>query len=177
MTMKMMMHHKWFIVLIVFATVFVCHCNSFSIKDTSSSSLLVPKVHLCISPLIGGPRFLPLHFQLVVTEEEYDEVNNYYTVLDFIPQNATEPSTLLSLVTGKSVPGELRCFQKSNKIPIQSNNRLILQTWKVPNLSSSMIDSVPTWYQEQYTSNLHLLQNNCASFAFLALQKLLKTVT
>ena len=163
-----MLYHKCFFVRIVIVSLlFVCSCDSFSIKDPSSSlgTRPVPKVHLCISPLIGGPRFLPLHFQLVT--EEYD----CNTVLDFIPQNAREQSTLISLMTGKSVPGELRCFQKSKKIPIQ-NSRLILQSWELPGLSPTMIYSIPTWYQEQYSSHLNLFQNNCATFVLAALQKL-----
>ena len=105
------------------------------------------KIHLECCPLMGGPPFLPLHVQVVVEE---------YHKFDFIPRDATKPETLLKLLTLQQVPGELRCIRTP-----QANETTSYLTHKATDFTNN--------YQE---SNLHILSNNCWTFALRLWQHL-----
>lgn len=60
-------------------------------------------IYLRFSPLIGGPRFLPAHVEVMLAHE--GSLHRY----DFVPANPTDPKTLATLLTLRSVPGVLRC--------------------------------------------------------------------
>lgn len=88
-------------------------------------------------PLIGGPPWLKVHVQVCVTNE---------LTCDFIPLDATKDSTLAKLITLQSVPGEIRTIWRVREETI---------------VARRAID-----YCEKYEStDLHLLYNNCWTFA------------
>lgn len=62
-------------------------------------------IYLRFSPLIGGPRFLPAHVEVMLANESTGSLHRY----DFVPANPTDPKTLTTLLTLRSVPGVLRC--------------------------------------------------------------------
>ena len=62
-------------------------------------------IYLRFSPLIGGPRFLPAHVEVMISNESKGSLHRY----DFVPANPTDPKTLATLLTLRSVPGVLRC--------------------------------------------------------------------
>ena len=102
-------------------------------------------LQLKLAPLIGGPSWLPLHVKVVV-----DSDNSW----DFVPLNATSPDTLKSLLLLQSVPGEIRHFQTSASPDENADSSLGAQRAK------DFVDS--------YTNrDLHLIQNNCWTFALL----------
>ena len=73
-----------------------------SCAGLASSSL---GTYLRFSPLIGGPRFLPAHVEVMLADESEGSLHRY----DFVPANPTDPKTLATLLTLRSVPGVLRC--------------------------------------------------------------------
>ena len=70
--------------------------------DSGITSL---NLYLRFSPLIGGPRFLPAHAEVIIANESTGSLHRY----DFVPANPTDPKTLATLLTLRSVPGVLRC--------------------------------------------------------------------
>ena len=78
-----------------------------SSSDDDSSTL---NVFLRLSPLIGGPKFLPLHVEIILSDNTSNGVASA-TVLhrfDFVPAMPTDPMTLGKLLTLQSVPGLVR---------------------------------------------------------------------
>ena len=74
-------------------------------------------VFLRFSPLIGGPKFAPLHVEVMIKKRESDSdafnrsTPNEENVLhrfDFVPSSPTDPRTLGQLLTFRSVPGLVR---------------------------------------------------------------------
>lgn len=107
----------------------------------------IDALQLKMEPLIGGPSWLPLHVQVVL-----DGTDKW----DFVPQNATNPTTLKSLIMLKSVPGEIRYFPARNDQNDNNNNDAIRMTRQ----AQAFVDS--------YTNrDLQLIQNNCWTFALL----------
>lgn len=103
-------------------------------------------VRLKLSPLIGGPRFLPIHVQVIVEDH----------VWDFVPQNPVDPQTTLSLLRFQSVPGTIRCLGRKQR-------------------SSYLVEIAESFvYGYANRTSLHLVTNNCWTFAlqlFLELKK------
>ena len=83
------------------ATALLCAVVS-SCAGLASSPL---NIYLRFSPLIGGPRFLPAHVEVMLANESTGSLHRY----DFVPANPTDPQTLATLLTLRSVPGVLRC--------------------------------------------------------------------
>ena len=69
-----------------------------------SSSPLGLGLFLRFSPLIGGPRFAPVHVEVMLADESTGTLHRF----DFVPADATDPTTLAMLLTLRSVPGILR---------------------------------------------------------------------
>ena len=74
-------------------------------------------VFLRFSPLIGGPKFAPLHVEVMIKKRQSDSdafnrsTPNEENVLhrfDFVPSSPTDPRTLGQLLTFRSVPGLVR---------------------------------------------------------------------
>lgn len=102
-------------------------------------------LHLECCPLMGGPPFLPLHVQVVVENDHK---------FDFVPQDATNAGTVLQLMSFQSVPGDLRYLSaKKTK-------------------GSVIVEKARDFTENYSNDNLHLLNNNCWSFAWKLLQHL-----
>ena len=103
-------------------------------------------VQLKLSPLIGGPSFIPIHVKVIVAEDH---------IFDFVPLNAANPHTTFDLLRLKPVPGEIRSTgRKQNQSPL--------------------VDRAEKFVIEYENTNLHLLNNNCWTFALLLLCELRK---
>lgn len=96
-------------------------CSGFSVESrpatrtTASSSDPAScnnlNVFLRLSPLIGGPRFLPLHLEVMLSDNgpsSSDDAAGLLHRFDFVPANPTDPKTLAQLLTLRSVPGLAR---------------------------------------------------------------------
>ena len=108
----------------------------------SFSIPVADRVRLDTAPLIGGPSWLPLHVKVVV-----DDVH----VFDYVPLNATSTETLQNLLSLQTVPAEVRVKISSKDVASSSNT--------VYSMRASQ-------FCEDYTKDLHLIQNNCWTFAF-----------
>jgi hypothetical protein len=123
----------------------------------------VRALQLQVKPLIGGPSWLPLHVSCVV------EDNHKW---DFIPLNATSSTTLQSLLSLKSVPGEIRYYYETvtavgaSHDEKNENNHKKSPRVIVP--SSPKVRQAHEFVEQSYTNrNLHLVTNNCWTFALM----------
>ena len=97
---------------------------------------------LLLKPLIGGPSFLPIHVAVVVDEDH---------IWDFIPLEARSEATTRTLLTLKAVPGEVR---------YKSNGKRKRMTTAATRAQQ---------FARTYPKQLHLIGNNCWTFALLLL--------
>jgi hypothetical protein len=74
-------------------------------------------------------------------------------IYDFIPLNAADPDTVMSLVSLKAVPGEIRSMGKKQS-------------------QSPAVEKADQFVQNYSNHDLHLLSNNCWTFALLMLWEL-----
>jgi hypothetical protein len=95
------------------------------------------RIFLRLSPLVGGPSFLPLHVEVILAptamctntreqEQNIDIVlrsarNVYFDIhrFDFLPQNPKERETIVKLMLLQAVPGNVRyryCPEDSNNV-------------------------------------------------------------
>ena len=96
-------------------------------------------ISLKLSPLVGGPTWLPVHVKVFFCDDHG---------FDFVPLNPISVDTLEKLLTLQAVPAEARIL---------------------PSRYSSTSEPYVLRAQEfcsQYTKKLHLINNNCWSFAF-----------
>ena len=132
--------------------------NTFPVKTASDDTC---ELYLRAAPLIGGPSWLPLHVQVVIESED----NRYKW--DFVPLNATDPSTLGRLLSLQAVPGEIRCFYAKGTCEDEKQESLDRHE-----LVSTIPKEEPLLLRAQEfcdsyeDRNLHLVQNNCCTFAF-----------
>jgi hypothetical protein len=137
-----------------------------------------PLVYFESSPLIGGPAWLPLHVKVVLDEGEF--VHKW----DFVPLDATNATTLISLLSLQSVPAEVR-YQRRLPLRLKQSNAAF--TGYDIALRSTLDESGAESGNENdlerrrkitermlakaelfcasYERDLHLLQNNCWTFA------------
>ena len=106
------------------------------------------------SPLIGGPSWLPVHCKIIVDDSH---------IFDFIPLNAASTETIRKLITLKPVPATARIIQKEkkNRIHDSCNKR----SDDDDELEKMYVERAVQFCQE-YEQDLHLVRNNCWSFAF-----------
>jgi all-trans-8'-apo-beta-carotenal 15,15'-oxygenase len=106
------------------------------------------ELHLQPSPLVGGPSWLPLHCKLLLRGRDDDRREDYG--FDFVPQNATTASTLVNLLRLRSVPGTIRSVAttSSDHARTDARTRQAAET-----------------YVRDYDTELHLVRNNCWTFA------------
>jgi hypothetical protein len=129
-------------------------CCSLVSATTAISFGLSPTTSLRFAPLIGGPKFLPVHVQVIVYKDH---------VFDFVPLDATSPETLQKLISLQSVPAEIRYFDKRRTKPEASSHQ------SNDEKGDSAIDTVTIIQQDfcnVYDTQLNLLSNNCWKFAF-----------
>lgn len=75
------------------------------------------KVYLRFSPLVEGPKILPIHVEVMILATKYDEYHEgesndrYYQCLhrfDFLPANPSDETTITKLLSLQYVPGLIR---------------------------------------------------------------------
>ena len=124
------------------------------------ASLVFIQARLQPVPLIGGPSFLPLHVQVLLEgiDDSGDEKGEQY-LLDFIPSNPSDPDTLSALMTGSYVPGKYRFRPHPTNLmkPAVDLADVPLHTPVTP-------EDIENFIKTQRV-DLHLLTNNCWSFA------------
>lgn len=129
--------------------------------DNNHEILLYP------SPLIGGPQWLPLHVKLVLHYHycddddgnmEQNDKDSFFS-WDFVPLNATDQDVLTKLTTLQPVPGEIRSSLGSSKIPFFEKESM--------NAKAETIKIIQQSHEfcETYPRDLHLISNNCWTFA------------
>jgi hypothetical protein len=114
------------------------------------SNELPVKLQCC--PLMGGPPWLPLHVQVLI-QGEGQEKHKY----DFVPREATSPETLLQLLMLQAVPGELRYFGPSGDSTSSEVSKLVQRAED---------------FKSRADPELHLIKNNCWTFAWKLLRHL-----
>ena len=177
--------------------------------DTTCSEGSV-QVFLRFSPLIGGPP-IPLHVEVILAEDGADteskgtidirKTNNLESTalssypklhrLDFLPQNPTDPSTVVRLASLQSVPGRLRHRYYAQNITASSDRNqdgrgitVLLPVGSIPyekdnEEDRSAIISTALEFTKERTDNIYddlriLLGKNCLSFAIDLLSELNK---
>ena len=105
------------------------------------------RIKLQTSPLIGGPSWLPVHVKVVIDENH---------AFDFVPLNPTSKDTLRKLVSLQAVPAEARILRSSND---ERDNEYVYRA---------------RTFCERYSKRLHLVSNNCWTFAFEIIQYIMK---
>jgi hypothetical protein len=118
--------------------------------------------------LIGLPKALKLHilvgFEDLTTNEEF--------VIDFLPLNAANPDVMASLISGKSMPGEVR-VTKSRLLPKDSgmridnsisNSDITMGRGDIQSIGNGELfaERIVTGFKPE----LNLYFNNCYHFAF-----------
>lgn len=123
-----------------------------------SIALLVARNHATVSKLgfqfkglIGLPKFLKLHVMVVYKDLASEE--NF--CLDFLPIDAANPEVVATIISGRSVPGEIRITKSSTSTGgAQTNN----------------VNDSGDLYAKKLTNGfepeLNLYFNNCYHFAF-----------
>eukprot|EP00574_Skeletonema_japonicum_P007966 CAMPEP_0201739976 /NCGR_PEP_ID=MMETSP0593-20130828/46067_1 /ASSEMBLY_ACC=CAM_ASM_000672 /TAXON_ID=267983 /ORGANISM="Skeletonema japonicum, Strain CCMP2506" /LENGTH=256 /DNA_ID=CAMNT_0048234275 /DNA_START=40 /DNA_END=810 /DNA_ORIENTATION=+ len=166
------------------------------------------QVFLRFSPLIGGPP-IPLHVEVILAEDDADKrknikskeegstiyirktnnlasmafLNTYQQLhrLDFLPENPTDPSTVIRLASLQSVPGKLR-HRCSQTITPSSDSKqdgrgisVLLPVGSIPcskeigatssNIISTALEFTNERRDNEYDDLRILLGKNCLSFA------------
>lgn len=142
------------------------------------------RLFLETSSLIGGPSWLPLHVKVILENDE--SIHRW----DFVPLNATDTSTLQQLLILQAVPAEIRYRQRdampSKQRRDQANGVIfgydvVLEGIDDNGLMAGADDVALVATQKaaterliqkahafcsSYELGLHLIQNNCWTFAF-----------
>ncbi len=100
------------------------------------------RVKIQTAPLIEGPSWLPVHCKVIVDDSH---------VFDFVPLNAASKETLLKLVTLRAVPATARITKKNGDKNMDDGEPYVERAVQ---------------FCEAYDQDLHLVNNNCWSFAF-----------
>lgn len=126
--------------------------------------------YLETSPLIGGPSWLPLHVKVMLKDSTSDQV----LVFDFIPVDATEPATLQSLLSLQHVPGQVRYNNKPSSLSSSSTNDPSSTFIQTTSLSAVplLVITAQEFCNDYPNTRLHLLENNCWTFALALLERL-----
>ena len=104
-------------------------------------------ISLKLAPLVGGPKWLPVHVKVIL----YDAHG-----FDFVPLNPTSVDTLQKLLTFQAVPAEARII-----LPSKSSDSTTTSTSEEATYVLRARE-----FCTQYDKDLHLIKNNCWSFAF-----------
>ena len=216
-------------VLILFLVTSLAHGLSFPrTEPLSSAEVATTKTvaeafttfdgYVRFSPLVGGPRFLPLHVELMLqnaqcrVEDTRTSIDSGLANLsppqtissvpatkmlhrfDFLPENPSDPNTLFRLLTLRTVPGMVRYRKKDvvaggmsqldargftvfRQLLFSEQNDLVISVGRLPltcdiaGFEGIGIDSevaTAVRFSEQYQDRqgeLHLLRNNCLTFA------------
>jgi hypothetical protein len=101
------------------------------------------------------PQWLRLHVLVRLEDDDCGAV-----LVDFVPLNPTSKDTLVSLLAGRSVPGEIRVRRLRDVADnVIDSERLRLSEEFLKEISSS------------YDNRLNLYSNNCLNFALFCREK------
>jgi hypothetical protein len=114
------------------------------------------RVAIQSSPLIGGPTWLPVHCKVIVDDQH---------IFDFIPLNAASTETIKKLITLQTVPATVRIIQKNDKSEVNDSCNNRSEDGDDDELTKLYVERAVQFSQE-YDQDLHLISNNCWSFAF-----------
>lgn len=132
------------------------------------SGVAVVKAHRALAleatPLIGGPSWLPLHVKVVLTTETSSRYE-----WDFIPVKARDPATLNRILKLQYVPGLVRT--KFNRQKPDWKTKLDALTLSAE--SKDLVELATAFSSSYDASRLHLITNNCWTFALQLYVKLL----
>jgi len=131
--------------------------NAFPVVKTANKDTC--RLYLQASPLIGGPSWLPLHVQVVI-ESDSDRYK-----WDFVPLDPTEPSTLGRLLFLQAVPGEIRSLS-TKQISGDEQEQVLNKPESMIPKTESLLLRAQEFCDSYQDRNLHLLYNNCWTFAF-----------
>lgn len=162
-----------------------------SATTTSSPSL---DVFVRFSPLVGGPRFLPLHVEVVLQENHdggiaisADDSNDDPGAaavrhrFDFLPSDPTSLDTTVRMATLRPVSGlvryrlvDARSTENGNNYgDVVTNDKLDRSMVRIGSSESTVVSALH--FCEEYRSTksqLKLLTNNCFTFAVDLLRSL-----
>ena len=119
---------------------------------------------LQLSPLIGGPDWLTIHVK-VVLETRNGEQHKW----DFVPSRPSDPDTLRRLLLLQQVPGDIRYFAPPpppSKGPQKTSNDELTRLEISRNKETGLVIRHAQTFCEEYPNSLHLVSNNCATFAY-----------
>ena len=135
--------------------------------------------------LIGLPQFLKVHVMIGFDDPKTKQ--SY--ILDFIPIDAANPEVMAKIVSGKSMPGEIRIKKTKNTFLINNNMRtdeisgnsdiipLITSSENEENIGedngedSEEGDRYANLLISDFDPTLNLYFNNCYNFAFHCFMK------
>jgi len=116
---------------------------------------------LTLSPLIGGPSWMLVHCK-VVLDDSY--------IFDFVPLKATSTETIQKMIQLQAVPAKVQIIRRSKR---QKNDDNDINYKHEKNDNNNVNDENIKVFVEraeqfcqEYDQDLHLLQNNCWSFAY-----------
>mmetsp|Transcript_9591 Transcript_9591/g.28635 ORF Transcript_9591/g.28635 Transcript_9591/m.28635 type:complete len:158 (-) Transcript_9591:121-594(-) len=144
-----------------FYTFFIVAISCLAIASHVVNSLQLlfnGRVKLKPSPLIGGPGWLPVHCKVEVGDSH---------VFDFVPVNAESTETIQKLITLQTVPATAR--QMGNNRKAQNGKQCSGDNCNWDE-STKLYAERAARFCEEYDRDLHLVSNNCWSFAFDLIQ-------
>lgn len=118
------------------------------------------RVRIQPSPLIGGPKWLPVHCKVVLDNSH---------VFDFVPRNAASTETIQKLISLRSVPAIARTSRKNQGRETEEIGQSRNNDSDSDDPKNLYIDRA-IQFCEDYDRDLHLVNNNCWSFAFDLIQ-------
>ena len=124
------------------------------------------RVKILTSPLLGGPSWLKVHCKVIV-DDSY--------VFDFVPLNAASVETIQKLVCLQPVPATIRTIQNNASSGL---NELFKKRSEDDNddwQSDELYSRRAVEFCNDYDQDLHLIRNNCWSFAFDLIQNISHT--
>jgi hypothetical protein len=127
---------------------------------------------LQLAPLVGGPKWFKVHVKVRLLKSS-GETHAW----DFVPRDATRPETLAKLLSFQTVPAEIRYQQQQHRR--RRRHGSAVSDWvddqEPPPYSDDNNNNRPTRanlvvtkankFCETYSLNLHLIHNNCWTFA------------
>jgi hypothetical protein len=108
------------------------------------------------SPLIGGPAWLPVHCKVILNDTH---------AFDFVPLNAASTKTLRRLITFQSVPATVRIIHKNDETVVQGSCDDGIDDGDGERVTNLYVERA-VQFSKEYDQDLHLVSNNCWSFAF-----------
>ena len=124
----------------------------FVVRDYKSHDI---KVRLILQPLLGGPKWLPVHCQVALSAGGVEESSHRF---DMVPENPTQLETLRDLLLFRSAPAHTRHFHTPTNEPAEESQS--------NDIAQLLLDQANKFRSQEKWKGLNLLTNNCWSFAY-----------